>query len=327
MNGIRKISLACAAAIGATLTPMLSATAWEAGESYTLSVAGSQPTQSIYAIGVAHKRIIEEAIPGVTLNILATQGGNENIELMMIEEAEIANANAIAAYSAYHGSFVFEGQKDENILGFFPGYTWEIGAVVRADSPYETFRDLLGKGIATGPVGSGAEATVTAALEAIGLADSDFSVVQRSSPTQAFASLTAGQVEAVVWGTAHPAGIYMENAATQDLRFIPFTEEDLQAVAEAMPFYHVGALRAGVYDNQEEVAWIGGSTHFWIHGSVPETLVYGMVKALWESRESLKSSHQSQALLDEDLVRQQASLVPFHPGAHRYFVEQGILTD
>ena len=60
---------------------------------------------------------------------------------------------------------------------------------------------------------------------------------------------------------------------------------------------------------------------------MPETLVYEMVKALWENRESLKSSHQSQTLLDEDLVRQQASLVPFHPGAHRYFVEQGILKD
>lgn len=301
---------------------------WQEGDSYTIPVAGSQPNQSIYAITVAHKQLIEEALPGVTLNVLATQGGNENIELMMIDEVELANANSISAYSAYHGGFVFEGQQDQNVLGFFPGYTWEIGAVVKADSEFQTFRDLVGHSIATGPVGSGAEATVTSSLEAMGLSDADFRLVQRSAPAQAFGSLAAGQVDAVVWGTGHPAGIYMENQATQDLRFIPFSAEDLKAITDAMPFYHSGSLRAGTYERQDQpIDWIGGSTHFWIDGKVPEELVYRMVKVLWEGREQLGAAHSSQQLLNEDLVRQQASLVPFHPGAKRYFVEQGILTE
>jgi len=312
------------AAVGAIIAgPVF---AWEEGESYTISVAGSAPNQSIYAVGVAHKQIVENALPGVRLEILATQGGNENIELIMAEQAQMANANSISAYSAYNGNFVFEGMQDQDVLGFFPGYTWEIGPVVLADSEFETFRDLIGHSIALGPVGSGAEATVTSAMEAMGLSDDDFERVQRSSPAQAFNSLAAGQVDAVIWGTAHPAGIYLENQATQDLRFLTFTEEDLSMVTEALPFYTVGSLRAGSYEGQDEaVSWIGGSTHFWVNASVPDNLVKQMVAAIWENRAQLESAHSSQQFVDEELVRQQADLVPFHPGAQAYFEEAGIL--
>lgn len=321
-------SLAGATAITFLSTLPSLAQDWSPGDDHTITVAGSQPQQSIYAIGVAHKQLIEEALPGVRIDILATQGGNENVQLMMVGEAEMSNANSIAAYSAYHGNFVFEGQQDQNILGFFPGYTWEIGAVVPADSAFDTFSDLEGESIALGPVGSGAEATVTSALEAMGKSDADFAFVQRSAPAQAFSSLASGQVDGVVWGTAHPAGIYLENQATQDLRYIPFSDDELTAVTETMPFYHKGELRAGTYEGQDEgVAWIGGSTHFWIAGSVPEDLVYEMVKVLWENRDALVQAHSSQEFVNEDLVRQQASLVPFHPGAHRYFLEAGILEE
>jgi len=302
--------------------------AWETGEPYTVSMAGSAPAHSIYAISVAHKRLLEEALEGVRVDVLATQGGAENIELLMIGEANLANGNSIAAYSAHHGAFVFDGMGDSGILGLFPGYTWEIGAVVPADSEAETFRDLLGQSIAIGPVGSGAEATVSAALEALDLSDDDFANVQRSSPQQAFASLAAGTADAVVWGTAHPAGLYLESQSTQDLRYIPFSQDDMRTITEALPFYHDGALRAGTYDGQDDaVRWIGGSTHFWVDAEVPDDLVRAMVEVMWENREALADAHVSQRFLDADLVRQQASLVPFHPGARRYFVEQGILED
>lgn len=326
---LRKLGLLSAMALAATAMGAHAQDAWTMGDPYAFNVAGSQPQHSIYAVGVAHKQIIEEALPGVTLNITATQGGAENIELIVIGEANLANANSIAAIAADRGLGQFEGMGAEGIvLGFFPGYTAELGAVVPADSDVQTFRDLVGRSIALGPVGSGAEATATNALAAIGLKDDDFERVQRAAPSQGFASLAAGQVDAFVWGTAHPAGLYLENQSTQDLRFIPFTEEDLQTIAEELPGQHVGAVRAGTYRDQDEaVAWIGGSTHFWVSSEIPEDLVYEMVRALWENRERLAAAHASQAYLTEDLVRQQATLVPYHPGAQRYFVEQGILTD
>lgn len=302
---------------------------WSPGEPYTFSVAGSQPQQSIYTIGVAHKQLIEAAIPGIRIDVMATQGGAENVELMLLGEANMSNANSIAAIAADRETGQFENQGTSGkVMAFFPGYTAELGAVVLADSEVQTFRDLVGGSIALGPVGSGAEATITNALTTLGLSDSDFSRVQRSAPAQGFSSLASRQIDAVVWGTAHPAGIYLENQATQDLRFVPFEAADLEKIMAEMPGHHVGEIRAGTYQGQEDaVPWIGGSTHFWISSEVPDALVYEMVKVLWENKDQLVAAHSSQALIDEAMVVQHDSLVRFHPGARRYFVEQGILSE
>lgn len=329
---MKQISMSRAALLAASIAVALPAAAqdsWSPGDAYTFTVAGSQPQHSIYAVGVVHKQIIEEALPGVELNIMATQGGNENVELIIIGEANMANANTIAAIAADRELKKYEGMDTKGkVLGLFPGYTAELGAVVLDGSDVKTFRDLVGKSIALGPVGSGAEATMTNAMAAIGLSDDDFERVQRSAPGQGFASLAAGQVDALVWGTAHPAGLYLENQSTQNLRFIPFVQEDLETVAAAMPGFHAGALRPGTYNGQAAaVPWIGGSTNFWVASDVPEDLVYEVVKALWENRETLAAAHASQAYLSEDLVRQQDALVTYHPGARRYFVEKGILSE
>jgi len=304
-----------------------SAHAWKPGDRVNLRIANSQPNQSIYAIGVAYKNIIEQRIPGVRFEIIATQGGDENAKLMMAREAEIINANTVAPYSAHHGRYSYEGQKpDRNVLSFFPAYTWEIGPMVPANSPINTFRELLGKRVATGPVGSGVELTWRQTLEAIGLKDDAFGRVQRSAPAQGFNGMAAGSLDAFFWGTAHPAGVVMEKAATGSLKFVSIDKADLAKIAERFPYYHAGELRPNTYKGQPlAVNWVGGSTHFWVHGTVNETLVYTIVKTLWENRELIRKSHASQQYLDEDLVRQQAALLPFHPGAARYFKEVGIL--
>jgi len=329
MHALTTLKLLISASLLMCALPASSEGSWKPGDSYTFSVAGSQPQQSIYSVGVAHKQLIEAAIPGININVMATQGGAENVELIILGEANMANANSIAAIAADRETAQFEGQGTKGkVLGFFPGYTSELGAVVLASSDIHTFRDLVGKAIALGPVGSGAEATLTNALKTIGLNDSDFARVQRAAPAQGFSSLASGQVDAVVWGTAHPAGIYLENQSTQNLRFIPFDEADLEKIASDMPGHHAGELRPGTYKGQDQaVQWIGGSTHFWISSEVPEALVYEMVKVLWENREKLVEAHSSQAFIDEALVQQQDGLVRFHPGARRYFVEQGILAD
>ena len=241
----------------------------------------------------------------------------------------MANGNSIAAVAAERETGKYAGMGTSGkVLSLFPAYTAELGAIVRDDSDVKTFRDLIGKSIAAGPVGSGAESVVTRAIAAMGLSDDDFARVQRAAPQQGFASLATGQVDAVVWGTAHPAGLLLENQSTQNLRFVPFEQDDLNAIADAIPGFTPGQLRPGTYKNQEDgIAWIAGSTNSWVAADVPETLVYEITKALWENRDKLADAHASQKYLSENMVRAQATLVPFHPGAQRYFAEQGILSE
>lgn len=321
----RKLTFSLAAlASGLAAT---AAHAWEPGDEVRLTIAASQPEHAIYPITAGVKDIVEREIPGVTLDMTVTQGGVENARLIQVGEVEMANGNTLGAYSIHHGEFEAEGEEPfHELVGLLPSYTWEIGIMVREDSDIETFRDLVGKRLALGPTGSGAEATASQAIRAIGLSDDDFANVQRSAPAQAFGALASGSADAVFWGTAHPAGAIVEQMSTRGLKFISFTEEDMDAIVEEYPYFHHGYVDATLYDDVDEDAlWVGGGTHFWTHIDVDEDLVYEMVKAVWENKEELHARHPSQERLDDDLVRMQVELMPFHPGAERYFQEVGIL--
>ena len=324
MKSIKTTATALALAVGLTAT---AATAWEPGDRVNMRMAASQPVHAIYPISAGFKEIVEREVPGVSIELTATQGGLENARLLSAGEVELANGNTLAAYSLRYGEFAAEGEDPQDqLVALFPSYTWEIGTMVAADSDVTTFRDLIGKRIGLGPIGSGAEATASQTLEAMGLSDDDFANVQRSAVDQMFGSLSAGMVDAVIWGTAHPTGRITEQDSTRGLKFISYAEEDMAKVVEAYPYFHAGYMREGHYEGQEgQPLWTGGGTHFWATTELPDDLAYAMVKAVWENREELIDRHISQRFLDEALVRMQADLMDFHPGAQRYFEEIGIL--
>jgi len=304
-----------------------SAHAWSPGDSISLTMAASKPVHAIYPISVGVKEIVEREIDGVKINLTSTQGGLENARLLTSGEVQLANGNTLAAYSLRYGKFAADGEPpQEQLVSLFPSYTWEIGAMVPADSNVTKFRDLVGKRIGLGPIGSGAEATASQTIEALGLSDSDFANVQRSAVDQMFGSLSAGTVDAIIWGTAHPAGKITEYASTRGLKFVSFAESDMESVTDRYPYFHAGYMREGHYKGQTgSPLWTGGGTHFWTTTALDDDLAYLITKSVWENRKTLESRHVSQKFLNEELVRQQAAMVNFHPGSERYFKEVGIL--
>ena len=95
---------------------------WKPGDSIVLRHAASQPVHSIYVVNAGHKAIIEREIPGVRLEMTATQGGVENARLLHAGEVESANGNSTGAYSVYQGEFLAAGEEPyRDLLGWFPG--------------------------------------------------------------------------------------------------------------------------------------------------------------------------------------------------------------
>lgn len=310
-------------------TPALAQRRWAPGDRFTLRIAASQPVQPIYAISVAQKTIIERALPGVRVEVVATQGGIENANLIKAGDVEAANGNTAGAYSIHHGRFEAEGERPfRELLSWMPGYDAPQGMLVNPNSPIRRFADLRGKRIALGPVGSGAEAVVTSTMKSLGMTDRDFAVVLRTDPRQGFNGLATGNVDSLIWGTAHPASAIVEQVTTRSIGFVSFTAEELAPVTRELPYINAARLPAGVYATQTaDMLWPSAGVHHWISARIPEELVYRATKAIWEAKEELVTRHASQRLLSAEMVQAQAKMVPFHPGAARYFVEAGILTN
>lgn len=295
---------------------------WSPGESVVIDVGATNPTSSSYAISVGHKDLIEKAVGGVSYRLTGTQGGPEGIALLESGQVQVAVANNAAAYPA------FAGDGADTVRSLFPLYSVEMAPVVlESNTSAQRFDDLLGGSIATGPVGSALEVGLREVLGPLGHSESDFRTVLKAAPEDGISALIADRVDAAWIGTAHPASQLMElRASRDDMGFVGFTDEEIAKIAEEYPYYFPSEIPAETYKTNEDVAALGSTAGLFVTADLSDELVYQMVKAMWEGRESLADVHPSQAKLDKELVRRQGESVPYHPGAQRYFEEIGVLS-
>ena len=131
-----------------------SATAQEGGKiipATTISLGTATPGGGFPLYGNAFAEIMNAADPALSIRPRNTRGSNENIPLLENGELDIALVAGEPAYEAFMGI----GRPGTRIKILTAIYSSPGMFVVRADSPYRTIRDLLGKPIAFGARGSG----------------------------------------------------------------------------------------------------------------------------------------------------------------------------
>ena len=109
-------------------------------------------------------------------------------------------------------------------------------------------------------------------------------------------------------------------------RLLEYTDEELQKILAASPFYVRATVPAGTYPGQTEtLKTFGIKCLLCVDASMDEQLVYTITKILDESREELISAHPSLSnLSDPEYICSQLP-IPLHPGAEKYYTEQGLL--
>lgn len=203
------------------------------------------------------------------------------------------------------------------------------GAVF-ADSGIETYEDLQGKRVFTGPPTGQARKTVEPLIEAITgyKAGEDYEVVNISWDAAA-QSFQDGNLDAYFNPTQAPSPILTQIAMANKIRFlsIPEVEEGELAAVLDRPGYRVVDLPAGIYgDNQtntDPARSIGVTIGMATNKEMPEEAIYTMTKAFWENLEEKQEAIPQMRNLSLDTVFQDMN-TPLHPGAIRYYEEVGL---
>jgi TRAP transporter TAXI family solute receptor len=105
---------------------------------------------------------------------------------------------------------------------------------------------------------------------------------------------------------------------------LPLSEDKIPALLKDRPYLAVYAINAGTYRSLDKDVQACGSPALWsVRHDLPEDLVYAMLKAVFEHMSTIAESHaQARTMsLQNALI---AMSVPLHPGAARYYKEQGI---
>lgn len=255
-----------------------------------------------------------------TVNYVESGGSGDNLGRIFQEQSQLALTQNDTAAHAYNGDLEdLEGTEINNFGWISNLYPEAMHIVVRADSGIESIEDLDGADIAVGDVGSGTRAISDAIL--------DYYEIDYTPEETDFGASTEmladGQIDATMFVVGVPVAGLTQIAATTDVELLSLDDADADDMA-GDEFYEAYTIDADSYDFLDEdvttlsvfAALIASTTQ------VSEDLAYDITAALFDNAESITLDVGENIDLEESLFG--VGDIPLHPGAERYFDEQGI---
>ena len=289
-----------------------------------LSMGTAPPGGAFFVVGSALAEVLNEtgAEFGYSVTAEATSGSQENIRRLGSGELDFALSNAAITYFAVRGSEGWDrAHPVRSVMTLAPNVAL---FVAQAASGINTIDDLRGRRVSVGPAGAGFEYFIRPLLEAHGVTYDDFSPLNATQQA-AVDMLTDGSADATFLGGAVPTASITQAAASMEITFIPFGEEEKQRLISEYTFFRPASIPAETYRGQTE-PYEGldvGSMHVITAADAPDDLVYNAAKLLYENRSLVVEKHAAgRAINPNNVVRDTGT--EFHPGAIRFYEEAGI---
>jgi len=288
----------------------------------SIATGGTGGVYYIYGGGLAD--IINKNIPNVTATAEVTGASVENLRLVAKKEATFGFTMNDVLYQAYRGEGKFEGQKLDMLRSVVQIYPHVYHVITLKKYPIYRISDLKGKRVSVGAPGSGTEYKSSLVLPLLGVKYEEMKVY-RLSFAENTSALKDGTIEVGIWSVAPPASSVMDLVTTHEVRFIPFSEDEIKKVISTYPFYGRIVLKANTYKGQtEDVPSISVWNSIVCHKDTPEDLVYQVTKTIFENKQALIQVHKMAEFTSPDISAKE-SPIPIHPGALRYYREIGVV--
>jgi len=285
-----------------------------------LSIATGGTSGTYYPIGGALAKVLNENIDNMNASAQSTGASVTNTRLIYNQEVELAILQNDIANYAVNGERQFEGNQVNNMSGVASLYPEVIQIIVRSDAGINSIADLKGKSVAVGAPGSGAEANASQILEFFGLSYDDIQEDYLSFG-EAASRLKDRQIDAAFLTAGIPTAAVMDVAATQDIKLLNFSNQDIESLNEAYPYLTGVTVPAGTYNGLDnDVQTVALQAILVAESSLSEEVVYNITKAIFENRDTLIAAHDRARDITLDGA-QSGMTVKLHPGAQKYYDE------
>lgn len=276
-----------------------------------------------YPVGSAMANIWNKAVPDMKASSQSTGGTAQNIQLIANGEAEIGFTDGLY-YFAYNGKQSFEGKPQKHLRGMAPLYPEPIHLVVAAGSNIKSVKDLKGKRVGIGAVGSGIEYTCRALLKIAGLdADKDIKA-QNLGMGDTASAIADKNIDAGFMMGAIGSSAVVEVTTMGTGKLIPIEADLVKKLNQELPYYTPFTIPANSYKGQTQPINVAATWNILsIHEKVDADTVYKMTKALFDNKKDLVSVAANMTYMDPKEVK--VILIPLHPGAEKYYKEVGAI--
>ncbi|MEL6317665.1 MAG: TAXI family TRAP transporter solute-binding subunit, partial [Pseudomonadota bacterium] len=198
--------------------------------------------------------------------------------------------------------------------------------VVGKDAGISSWKDMAGKNFNMGNPGSGQRATTELLMERYGTDEGFFGAVTDMTSTEHSQALCDGKIDAYGYVVGVPnSGVAVATEGC-GAKIVSLDSDVEQGLIEEFPFYGPVTIPAGAYSSlDQDVKTFGGFATLVTSASVPDELVYELVRAVFENFDDFKALHPAFSILTPEGMIKDALSAPLHPGAEKYYKEKGWL--
>lgn len=281
---------------------------------------------SWYPLGSAMMGILEKTTGLSCSN--GPGGGVGNCKAVNGGRADLGWSYTHTAYNAFNkrGKFKKNNTNLRHLMSLYPG-VFQIA--VPKKSKILSVSDLKDKRIVPGKVGFSGTVIAELILKAH---DITFGSIKKSGGSVSFvgyadsaALMKDGHSDCYMAVTSCPQSTLIDLNFRPGVRFLPIDAAHMKQILDMEPGLMETAIPKGAYKGLEsDVRAVGTVTCVVIHKDVPDDLAYDIVKNLYANwpelakvkKKAIEDSKPEKALL--------GARIPVHPGALRYYKEQGI---
>jgi TRAP transporter TAXI family solute receptor len=288
-----------------------------------ISLGTATPGGGFPLYGNAFAQAMNEADANISIAPRNTKGSNENIPLLEKGELDIALVAGEPSYEAFMGI----GRPATRLKILSAMYSSPGMFVVRADTPYKSIRDLVGKPVAFGARGSGLPIMSRYMLDGLGLKqDEDFQSIYLDRAGDGPAMVLDGRV-AALWGAGIGwPGFTAVAAGPAGGRFIAPDADEIGRIRAKHAFLKPLTVPPGSYPDQTApINSVGSWSFILTRENLPDDLAYQLARSL-HGVESTLCKKLAQACETTAANTLAAAPAPelIHPGVLRYYREAGI---
>lgn len=258
---------------------------------------------------------------------MSTAGGAENMALLQQGLLDFAQTTSSDWKPAVSGEEPYP--EPVEVYQMFSYTIWNLHPMVRADSDIQSLDDLRGRRVMPATAAGATAGMWQTVFEAAGIAqDVDWTY---GSWRESYNAMKSGAADCIptLLTNGRPSPVLEELQTAADVRVLPVPEDLIAKAQEQNPGILKATLTPEAWGTLEEPrTMLSISGILGVHPRIDEETAYAVTKAVFDNVEEVRSKGvQLHDVSLEFATQHLMPQYPVHPGAARYFREQGVWRD
>ena len=298
---------------------------------YNLTWYPTGTSGTTYGVAVAAASLINKysplpGLPKLNISVVPGKGTTEHTRQLVEGSIDIGNTGPDTAGDAYDakGDWAKFGTKGKELRALFPATAMATQIFALWDGPIKTFWDIKGKRVCDQSKAQSMQKVNAAVWEAAGWnPDKDMKTTYYSTNEAMYDAIKDGHADVIIHTTGYPSVGPLELFTVRHCRMIPLPDEVAKKAVANRRYWYRTTMPANQYPKQDYPVPTIGVVLFWgTTTRLPDEAAYEICKIVHEHYKEGVEMFKPYGQFPDNFVD---FIVPYHPGAEKYWKEVGLL--